>query len=94
MSETDNKPPQDSTSRWLILHPESDCYFEVHNETDLEAALRGGECVDVTGDPAHETLAKHYIELKAIHEGTDSRIHEENQSSLLDPDSEDEGEAD
>lgn len=86
--------PPETTNRWLILHPESDCYFEVHNVTDLESALRGGECVDVTGDPAHEVLALHYQELKATHEGNDSTLPAENQSSLSDLNEGDQGEED
>lgn len=86
--------PTETPNRWLILHPESDCYFEVHSAAELESALRGGECVDVTGDCAHETLFIHYQQLRANHEGTDSALHAEDCPSLSDPDSDDEGEED
>jgi hypothetical protein len=52
--------PEDTYGRWLILHPESDCYFEVFNSAELDQALFSGECADVTNDPAHEKLFQLY----------------------------------
>lgn len=47
-------------NRALILHPESDCYFEIFTDREYGEALDGGECVDVTGDPVHEKLYQLY----------------------------------
>lgn len=47
--------------RWLIVHPESDCYFEVFSEQELNSALESdGNCADVTDDPVHEHLFQLY----------------------------------
>jgi hypothetical protein len=46
--------------RFLILHPESDSYFEVFGGLERERALNNGECCDVTNDPAHEKLFEAY----------------------------------
>ncbi len=47
-------------TRWLLLHPESDCYFEVFREEEWAEALDTGECCDATDDPVHEQLFKLY----------------------------------
>jgi hypothetical protein len=46
--------------RFLILHPESDSYFEVFGEASLEEALANGETAEVTDDPVHEQLFQLY----------------------------------
>lgn len=49
-SEMESKPQ----NRWLIFHPESDCYFEVFTEDALDQALCEGNCCDTTGIKDHE----------------------------------------
>lgn len=39
-------------------HPESDCWFEVFSQQELEGMLDSGECSDVTGIPHHEEAFK------------------------------------
>lgn len=45
--------------RWLVLHAESDCLFEVFHKKRLEQCLRDG-CEDVTGRPEWEAMFKTY----------------------------------
>jgi len=45
--------------RWLILHPESDSLFEIHDHRVLRQCLRDG-CQDVTGIEDWEHMFKRY----------------------------------
>ena len=42
----------------LIFHPESDCYFQVHEEADFQSVMNAGLCEDVTGMSDHEERFK------------------------------------
>jgi hypothetical protein len=41
-----------------VHHPESDCWFEVFSQQELDDVLGCGECNDVTGIPNHEAAFK------------------------------------
>lgn len=51
--------PDDDGWRWLILHPESDCLFEIFHAKRREQCLKDG-CEDVSGFPEWEAMFKQY----------------------------------
>jgi hypothetical protein len=50
--------------RFLLLHDESDCLFEVTDPTEADSLLFSGEVVDVTGDPEWEEKFKNQEEVR------------------------------
>lgn len=49
----------DDRPRWLVLHPESDCLFEVHSAKVLKQCIREN-CSDVTGIEQWEYMFARY----------------------------------
>jgi PD-(D/E)XK nuclease superfamily len=62
-----SKQNKDGSGRWLLYHPESDCYFEEFLLHDVTKSLISGEVLDVTGLEEHEYNFKHQGERPLTH---------------------------